>query len=140
MDHHNFKRLQCTFSHSNSLIITKNRNTLNSLKNFGSHIHTIYKSTQNGPLTNYKPIRSHFHIYVVVLHFKAEAQIFTFLLQLYLQNLTKKSSFDNFEYRFLSSTMITEYHRLLSGEPLATAFILCESLKQTKCTSVFPLG
>lgn len=95
---------------------------------------------------------SHFHTSVPVLHFIAEAPIFTFLWMLeqapsaatvfteFDRKKKKKSAFANFKNRSLSSTMITEYHRLLSGEPLATAFILCESLKQTKCTSVFPLG
>lgn len=32
-----------------------------------------------------------------------------------------------------------DYLRLVDAGPL-TALILCESLKQTKCTSVFPLG
>lgn len=34
----------------------------------------------------------------------------------------------------------SHYHLFLDWEPLPTAFIFCESLKQTKCTIVLPLG
>lgn len=32
------------------------------------------------------------------------------------------------------------YHRCRRGVPLSTAFMFCESLKQTKCTRVLPFG